>query len=102
MNLSSPSLSAIQDLVASVDVENILAEGGPADGYDIEAEQICEQLDGLSVDQLTAERIQPEIERIWVRSYDLTREQLAKRKPRLRLMATRIARFVVMENFQSA
>jgi len=88
-----PDLESINEIVASVDVEGFLAEGAPADEYEIEAEEIHEALSTWATAELTADRIQPILIDIWQGAFELPDSAMESRQPKLRALAEEIARF---------
>ncbi|MDE1155223.1 MAG: hypothetical protein PW735_05765 [Acidobacteriaceae bacterium] len=88
-----PDLESINEIVATVDVEGFLAEGAPADEYEIEAEEVHQVLSSWSIAELTADRIEPVLFEIWQRAFELDAASASSRKPKLRELAEQIARF---------
>ncbi|WP_263371302.1 hypothetical protein [Granulicella cerasi] len=88
-----PDLESINEIVATVDVEGYLAEGAPGDEYEIEAEEIHEAISTWSIEELTADRLEPVLADIWQGAFEYNDAQLAERKPKLRALAEEIAKF---------
>ncbi len=88
-----PDLDSIQELVANADVEGFIADGGPVDEYETEAEQLFMHIHALSTDELVAAKLLPLLESIWNRSFELDDPGLARRLPKLAELAAQIERF---------
>ena len=88
-----PDLASLKELVAAADPEGFLADGGPADEYDIEAEELCEALSTWSTAELTVDRLLPVIEDIWEGAFSLDDTEIVQRRPKLAGLAGQIARF---------
>lgn len=88
-----PDLHSLKELIAAADVEGFLADGGPADEYDIEAEELLEAIGTYSTAELVPERLLPVLEEIWAGAFSLDEPALAQRRPKLGELAGQIARF---------
>jgi len=88
-----PDLDSIQELVATADIEGFIAEGSPADEYEIEAEELFDAIVGWSTAELTADRLEPVITEIWGRAFSLIPAVLDTRQPKIAELAQQIARF---------
>jgi hypothetical protein len=88
-----PDPASIKELVANADVEGFIADGAPADEYDIEAEEFCTALDGYATAEITVARLLPVLEEIWAGAFELTDAQVASRRDKLTALATEVARF---------
>ena len=88
-----PDLPSIQELVRAADPEKHLAEGAPADEYEPEEERIFAALRHLPSAELLVLNILDPIEAIWQKSFSLSDEQLAERRPALLSLAKEIERF---------
>ena len=88
-----PDLHSLQELVATADVEGFLADGGPADEYEIEAEHLHEQIGTWATADLTADRLLPVLEEIWANAFSLDERGLGDRRVKLRTLAEQIERF---------
>lgn len=88
-----PDLLSLADLIAAADIEGFIAEGGPADEYETEAERLHATIGSWPIADLTTERILPVLERIWVEAFTLGDKQLSSRRVRLRDLASQISRF---------
>jgi len=88
-----PDLSSLEELVATADIEGFLAEGGPADEYEIEAEHLHEQIKSWPTADLTTERLLPVLEAIWAQAFALDDRGLDDRRTKLRELAGQIERF---------
>ena len=89
-----PDLPSIQELVRTADPEGLIeVHGAPPDEYEPEEQAILQALHGLSTAEILAAHILPSIERIWQRSFNLSDEDLSKRRPTLLALAKEIERF---------
>lgn len=88
-----PDLGSLKELIAAADPEGFLADGGPADEYDVEAEELHDRLGSWTIAELTAERILPVVEDVWAVAFSLDGEGIEKRRPALQQLAAQIARF---------
>lgn len=88
-----PDLESIQHLVREADIEGHLAEGAPADEYEPEEEEIYAAIATWPTARLTAANLQPVIEEIWRKSFNLNPSTLANRAPTITTLAREIERF---------
>ena len=88
-----PDLPSIQELVRAADPEHHLADGAPADEYEPEEREIFEALRHRATADLLSTDTLPLIEPIWQRSFSLSEEQLAERRPALLSLTKEIERF---------
>lgn len=88
-----PDLESLQELVRAADPEGHLAEGAPADEYEPEEEAIFAAISHLSTQELTASNLQPTLEKVWRKSFNLNDSELASRTPALTSLAQQIERF---------
>ncbi len=88
-----PDLHSLQELVANADVEGFLADGSPADEYELEAEQIFAAIKGWQTRDLTTERLLPVLEETWTQAFALDPKGLEARRVKLRELAAQIERF---------
>jgi hypothetical protein len=86
-------LESIQQLVREADPEGYLADGAPADEYAPEEEELFAAIHGFSTASLTAITLQPIVEAIWRKSFNLNDSELAKRSPVLTSLTQQIERF---------
>ena len=88
-----PDLHSLEELVATADIEGFIADGGPADEYEIEAEHLYEQIKSWPIADLTAGRLLPILEAIWSQGFALDDRGLEDRRVKLRELAGQIERF---------
>ncbi len=88
-----PDLDSIQELVATADVDGFIADGAPADEYETEAEALFEHIQHFATAELVQSRLMPLLEGIWQRSFNLSADALAERRPGLLQLAGQIERF---------
>ena len=88
-----PDIDSIQELVATADIENFIADGAPPDEYETEAELLFNTVENLATPDLTAGNIAPLIEDIWRKSFELDEASIAQRRPAIAALAAQIARF---------
>ena len=88
-----PDLASLEELIATADVEGFLANGGPADEYEVEAEHLFQQIGTWPTQDLTTERLLPILETIWAQAFGLGDRALDDRRVKLRGLAAEIARF---------
>ncbi len=88
-----PDLESIQQLVREADIEGHLAEGAPADEYEPEEDDLFAAIAHLPTAQLTAATLQPIIEDIWRKSFNLKDADIASRTPPITVLAAQIERF---------
>jgi hypothetical protein len=83
----------LKELFASADIEGLIAQECPLDEYDPEAKHFYEVTIGYSTSRFTAEQTLPLLEQIWMKQFMLDEGQLTQRRPALKDLAERIARF---------
>jgi hypothetical protein len=88
-----PDLDSIESLVATADIEGFIAEGSPADEYEVEAEELFNAISHLPTADLTTARLLPLIEEIWQRAFALNDGTMIERRPKLEALAGQIERF---------
>jgi hypothetical protein len=88
-----PDLHSLEELVATADVESFIAEGGQADEYETEAENLYNAIKTWPTNDLTAGRLLPVLEQIWAEAFSLDDRGLEDRRVRLRELAGQIERF---------
>ena len=88
-----PDLESIQQLVREADIEGHLAEGAPADEYEPEEDDLFAAIAHLLTAQLTAVNLQPIIEDIWRKSFNLNNVSIGTRIPTIATLAAQIERF---------
>jgi hypothetical protein len=88
-----PDLHSIQELVATADVENFIADGSPADEYETEADELFATIHSWTTTQITAERLLPVLSGIWQSAFSYDDAAIADRRPALEGLAQQIARF---------
>lgn len=88
-----PDLDSIQELVATADVDGFIADGGPADEYETEADALFQQIKGFATAELLTARLLPVLETVWKGSFELSAGDLAERRPKLLELASQIERF---------
>ena len=88
-----PDLASIQELVATADVDGFIAEGSPADEYEMEGKLVFQRIERFSTDDLVATKLLPILEETWQRSFELTEAGVALRRPKLTELAGQIERF---------
>jgi hypothetical protein len=89
-----PDLESIQQLVREADTEGLIQYGeAPADEYDGEAETLQAAISRFPSAQLTLETLQPIIETIWQKSFNLDDAALEKSRPAIVTLAQEIERF---------
>ncbi|QMV17762.1 hypothetical protein GOB94_02900 [Granulicella sp. 5B5] len=88
-----PDLESIQQLVREADIEGHLAEGAPADEYEPEEEDLYAAISTWPTAQLTASSLQPIIEEIWRKSFNLNDSGIATRSTSIAALAAQIERF---------
>lgn len=88
-----PDLPSIQELVRKADPQGLIAEGAHADEYDPEEQALLDALHGLATSEILVARILPPLEVIWQKSFSLSDEGLAQRRPKLLALAKEIERF---------
>ena len=88
-----PDIDSIQELVATADIENFIADGAPSDEYETEAELLFVTIENLATPDLTQHNIAPLIEDIWRKNFNLDDTAVASRRPAIEALAGQIARF---------
>jgi hypothetical protein len=86
-------LESLQQLVREADPEGYLANGAPEDEYEPEEEELFAAIHGFSTAELTATTLQPILEALWSKSFNLNNSQLATRRPALVSLTQQIERF---------
>lgn len=75
------SIADIEVLLRNEDIEGFIGFGAPTDEYFSEAEQIVAAVSELSREQFKAENIAAIISLVWMRSFDLSEEDMKLRMP---------------------
>lgn len=75
------------------DPQGLIAEGAHADEYEPEEQALLDALSGLQTAELLVANILPPLEVIWQKSFSLSEEELAVRRPKLLSLAKEIERF---------
>ncbi len=88
-----PDLPSLAELIATADIERFLANGGPADEYEIEAEHLHALISTWPTHDLTTDRLLPVLEEIWTDAFGLDDRALEHRRVKLRELAAQIERF---------
>jgi hypothetical protein len=88
-----PDIESIQELVATADIENFIAEGAPQDEYETEAELLFVAIENFPTADLLAPKILAILEPIWSQGFSLDETCLALRRPALEGLAQQIERF---------
>ncbi len=88
-----PDLPSIQELVRAADIEHFIEEGQPADEYDPEESELFAVIQALPTSAILIGNLLPPLERIWRKSFSLSDEDLAQRRPHLLGLAKEIERF---------
>jgi hypothetical protein len=88
-----PDLESIQQLVREADIEGHLAEGAPADEYEPEEDDLFAAIAHLPTAELTTTNLQPIVEEIWRKSFNLNDAGIAARVPAIATLAAQIERF---------
>jgi hypothetical protein len=89
-----PDLESIQQLVREADTEGLIQYcDAPADEYDDEAESLHAAISRFPIAQLTFDNLQPIIETIWQKSFNLDDAALIKSRPAIISLAREIERF---------
>ena len=88
-----PDLESLKELFASADIEGLIADGAPGDEYDPEAKHFSEEIRDYKTNQLSAVKLQPLLERLWIKQFMLDEHQISQRRPALATLATQIERF---------
>jgi hypothetical protein len=89
-----PDLESIQQLVREADTEGLIQYGdAPADEYDGEAETLHAAITRFPTSQLIVANLQPIIETIWQKSFNLDEAALEKSHPAIVALAQEIERF---------
>ena len=88
-----PDIESIQELVATADIENFIADGAPADEYETEAELLFNAIENFPTADILAPKLMAILEDIWRKSFSLDAAALTARKPQLEALARQIERF---------
>ncbi len=88
-----PDLPSIQELVRTADPQGLIADGAHPDEYEPEEQALLDSLSGLPTAEIQVANILPPLESIWQKSFSLTEDQLAERRPKLLALAKEIERF---------
>jgi hypothetical protein len=84
----------MKQLVREADTEGLIQYGeAPADEYDGEAEALLAAVSRFATAQLTLTNLQPIIETIWQKSFNLDDAALDKSRPSIISLANEIERF---------
>ena len=88
-----PDLASIQELLRAADPEGRIADGAPADESEPEERDILASIAHMPTAELLAADLLPRFEALWTRSFNLSAEALAERRPALLSFAKEIERF---------
>jgi hypothetical protein len=89
-----PDLESVRQLVREADTEGLIQYcDAPADEYDGEAETLHAAISRFSSAQLTLGTLQPIIETIWQKSFNLDDAALTKSRTAIIALAREIERF---------
>jgi hypothetical protein len=89
-----PDLESVKQLVREADTEGLIQYGeAPADEYDGEAEALLAAISRFPTAQLTIENLQPIIEMIWRKNFNLDDSAFEKSQPAIISLAQEIERF---------
>ncbi len=88
-----PDLPSIQELVRTADPQGLISEGAHPDEYEPEEHALLDALNGLSTAEILVANILPPLEVIWQKSFSLSEDALAERRPKLLALAKEIERF---------
>jgi hypothetical protein len=88
-----PDLESIQQLVREADIEGHLAEGAPDDEYEPEEEDLYAVISTWPIARFVSSNLQPIIEEIWRKSFNLNDVDIATRTTAIAALATQIERF---------
>jgi hypothetical protein len=89
-----PDLESIKQLVREADTEGLIQYcDAPADEYDGEAEALLAAISRFQTAQLTMADLQPIIETIWQKNFNLDDSALDKSRPAIISLAQEIERF---------
>lgn len=80
----------IHTLLIQADIEGLIEVGAPTDEYDDEAAQIAAAVSLLSHEETTEETIVAIISLVWMKSFELSDEELTLRLPAIRAIAGKI------------
>lgn len=84
MNISQTFISS---LLQKEDIEGLLNMGAPSDEYNIEAQTIYLSLSKLDPHEMTIQRVENTIKSEWMRSFDLSHEDVQLRSSSIRRVA---------------
>ncbi len=89
-----PDLESIRQLVREADTEGLIQYcEAPADEYDGEAEALLAAISRFPTAQLTIDNLQPIIETIWRKNFNLDDSAFEKSLPAITSLAQEIERF---------
>ena len=88
-----PDLASIQELLRSADPEGFIADGAPADEYELEETRLFAAISDFSTAQMLATNIVPILDDIWQQAFSLDAAALSERRPALLSLAQEIERF---------
>jgi hypothetical protein len=89
-----PDLDSIKQLVREADTEGLIQYcDAPADEYDGEAEALLAAISRFPITQLTSDNLEPIIETIWQKNFNLDDSALDKSRPAMTMLAQEIERF---------
>jgi hypothetical protein len=89
-----PDRESIRQLIREADIEGLIEiNSAPADEYDGEADSLLAVIRNASAAELTAIHLQPTLEKIFGKSFNLDESELAQRRPALVGLAKQIERF---------
>lgn len=83
-------LPFISMLLVQEDLEGLIEAGAPADEYDNEAAQIAAAVSSLSREEVKEETILAIISLVWIKSFELTAEELKLRLPAIMRVVRKI------------
>ena len=81
----------IAEILREEDIEGFVEHGAPGDEYDTEAEMIAASISSMDVADRTLENIIFGVLDIWQESFDLSLEDLDRRRPNIQKLCKRLA-----------
>ena len=89
------TLSAIDSILVTEDIEGLIEAGAPADEYVDEAAQLTASIENLVREDINEASILALISAIWLKSFELSKDDMELRLPALRRVAHKIFNLAV-------
>ena len=85
--------ASLEELVQNADIEGFLAQGAPADEYDLEVDSLLRRIHGIAPGVATPTTLIALFEDVWREAFSLSEEEIMKRRPAFEEITDKILHF---------